>query len=133
MTNLPQGLEEAAEIDGCDVFQRFFRIVLPLSAPIIAVTALFHAVGKWNSYFSEMIVISSSDKLPLQVYLRNILFSAQLAATSDEMAITAAEQSKIANQVKYGMIVVSTLPVIMIYPFLQRFFVKGTLSGSMKE
>lgn len=131
-TSIPSELEEAAEIDGANVFYRFFNIVLPLSAPIIAVTALFHGVGRWNSYFSEMIVLKDSMKYPLQVFLKEILFSAQLSGEMVQDSTAMAIQAMIAGQVKYGAIVVSTLPVILVYPFLQKYFVKGILIGSVK-
>lgn len=135
-TSIPYELQEAAEIDGCNVFQRFFKIILPLSAPIIAVMALFYGVGRWNSYFSEMMYLRDSSLYPLQVYLREILVTVQMNASStmasgDELR-TMAEQAKIASVMKYGVMIVATLPVIIIYPFLQKYFVKGIMVGSVK-
>lgn len=133
-STIPITLEEAAEIDGCNVFQRFFQIILPLSAPIIAVMALFYGVGRWNSYFNEMIFLNDRALFPLQVFLRELLVVTQMNSTSvsSDMAITMAEQTKLASIIKYAIMVVSTLPIIIVYPFLQKYFVKGVMLGSVK-
>lgn len=133
-TTIPDSLEEAAEIDGCSPFKKFFLIVMPLSAPIIAVIALYYAVGRWNSYFNEMIFLKDREMYPLQVFLREILIINQM--NSDKMTATEvqtlAEQAKIADVIKYAVMIVSTLPIICVYPFLQKFFVKGVMIGSIK-
>ncbi|MGI6261037.1 MAG: carbohydrate ABC transporter permease [Acutalibacteraceae bacterium] len=135
-SSIPPGLEEAAEIDGCNVFQKFFRIILPLSAPIIAVMALFYGVGRWNSYFNEMMFLRNSALYPLQVFLRELLIVTQINASNTTMGSeelkTMAEQAKLASIMKYSIMIVATLPVIIIYPFLQRYFVKGVMVGSIK-
>lgn len=135
-SSIPPGLEEAAEIDGCNVFQKFFRIILPLSAPIIAVMALFYGVGRWNSYFNEMMFLRNSSLYPLQVFLRELLIVTQINNSSQVMGSeelkTMAEQAKLASIMKYSIMIVATLPVIIIYPFLQRYFVKGVMVGSIK-
>lgn len=134
-TTIPEGLEEAAEIDGCDPFRTFFKIILPLSAPIIAVMALFYGVGHWNSYFNEMIFLTSHDKLPLQVILREIIVVTQLSSSGNVTnmeAQTAAEMQQLSAIIKYAVMIVSSLPIIIVYPFLQRFFVKGVMIGSIK-
>lgn len=133
-TTIPQGLEEAAEIDGCNVFQKFFRIIIPLSAPIIAVMALFYGVARWNSYFNEMIFLNNRNMFPLQVFLREILIITQMNTSNTSMAdaVSMAEQVRIAGVVKYAVMIVSTLPIICVYPFVQRFFVKGVMVGSIK-
>lgn len=134
-STIPEGLEEAAEIDGCNTFGKFFKIILPLSAPIIAVMALFYGVGRWNSYFNEMIFLSDRNKFPLQVFLREILIIAQMNSNENisttELA-TMAEQARIGDIMKYAIMIVSTLPIICVYPFLQRYFVKGVMIGSIK-
>ena len=133
-STIPHELEEASEIDGCSVFATFLRIVLPLSAPIIAVMALYFGVGRWNSYFGEMIFLRDRSKFPLQLFLREILivatFSQENASNAD--AITMAEQIRIASIIKYATMIVATLPVIAAYPFIQRYFVKGVMIGSIK-
>ena len=135
-TSIPDGLEEAAEIDGCSPFGVFFRIVLPLSSPIIAVMALFYGVGHWNSYFNEMIFLSDRAKIPLQVVLRELIIITQMntdnAVVNNTEAKTAAEMQQLAGVIKYSVMIVSTLPIIIVYPFLQRFFVKGVMIGSIK-
>ena len=134
-TTIPEGLEEAAEIDGCDPFRTFFKIILPLSAPIIAVMALFYGVGHWNSYFNEMIFLTDRSKLPLQVILREIIVVTQIntsGQTTNMEAQTAAEMQQLAGIIKYDVMIVSSLPIIIVYPFLQRFFVKGVMIGSIK-
>ena len=136
-TSIPDGLEEAAEIDGCSPFGMFFRIVLPLSSPIIAVMALFYGVGHWNSYFNEMIFLTDRNKIPLQVVLRELIIITQIsggdgATISNTEAKTAAEMQQLAGVIKYSVMIVSTVPIIIVYPFLQRFFVKGVMIGSIK-
>ena len=133
-STIPHELEEASEIDGCSVFATFLRIVIPLSAPIIAVMALYFGVGRWNSYFGEMIFLRDRSKFPLQLFLREIrivsTFNQENASSAD--AITIAEQIRIASIIKYATMIVATLPVIAAYPFIQRYFVKGVMIGSIK-
>lgn len=137
-STIPKELQEAAHIDGCTNMRLFIRIVLPLSAPIIAVMALFYGVGHWNSYFSALIYLNNDTKFPLQMVLRQILVLQQMgaetngAALSGEMAQLAANKAEVASLVKYAVIIVSTLPIIAVYPFLQRYFVQGVMIGSVK-
>ncbi|MFD1735441.1 carbohydrate ABC transporter permease [Bacillus salitolerans] len=133
---IPRGLEEAAEVDGASVFRTFFQIVLPLSAPIIAVMSLFYGVGHWNSYFNGLIFLSDRELFPLQLFLRDILIQQQMTTElmmqgTDIQAI--GEQARIASIVKYAVMIVSAAPLLIIYPFLQRFFLKGVMIGSIKE
>lgn len=132
-STIPRELEEAAEIDGCSNFRVFMRIVLPLSAPIIAVMALFYGVMHWNSFFDGLMYLRDKELYPLQLVLRQILV---LNEMSDGMMLGTAEaqdeQARIAELVKYGLIIVATLPIILVYPLLQRFFVKGVMIGSLK-
>ena len=133
--SIPKELEEAATIDGCSNFKVFFRIVLPLSAPIVAVMTLFYGISHWNSYFNGMIYLSDRKLFPLQVILREILSVAQTASSqtmSAEDAVTMAEQARIADLVKYVIMIVATAPVMLIYPFVQKYFVKGVMIGSVK-
>lgn len=135
-SSIPKELEEAAEIDGCSNFRLFFSIVLPLSMSIIAVMALFFGVGQWNSYFSAMIYLNDEAKYPLQLVLRQILvlqeMSAQAGGINASQATAMNNKAEVAALVKYAVIIVSTLPVIIIYPFLQRYFVQGVMIGSIK-
>ncbi|MHA6480926.1 carbohydrate ABC transporter permease [Paenibacillus sp. strain BS8-2] len=133
--NIPIEMQEAAEMDGCRTTRLFFSIVLPLSLPIIAVMGLFYGVGHWNSYFNGMIYLSSRDLFPLQLILREILvlneMSASMLMDGDSMELMA-QQARIADLIKYAVIIISALPLIIVYPFVQRFFVKGVLIGSIK-
>lgn len=130
-SNVSSELIEAAEMDGASQFRTFWSIILPISKPIIAVMILFYAVGKWNSYFDAMVFIRSENLYPLQIVLRNILIvndNSSGGITGEDIY----ERLKLANQIKYGVIIVSSLPIIMIYPLVQRFFKEGFLVGSFK-
>ncbi|HHY83635.1 MAG TPA: carbohydrate ABC transporter permease [Clostridiales bacterium] len=130
--NIPLELQEAATIDGCSTTRLFFRIIIPLSAPIIAVMALFYGVGHWNQYFSALLYISNEKLKPLQLVLREILLQSQhLASTSSDFE-SMAEQAKLAESIKYCVIIVSSLPVLVVYPFLQKYFTKGIMLGAIK-
>ena len=135
-STIPRELEEAAIIDGCSNFKMFMKIVLPLSAPIIAVMALFYGVGHWNSYFNALIYLSDRDMYPLQMILREILVLQDMASQNTNMTGSMAEalhsKQQLAAIIKYGVMLVSALPIIVVYPFLQRFFVQGVMIGSLK-
>lgn len=135
-STMPKELQEAAEIDGCSDFRLFFQIVLPLSTALIAVMALFFGVGHWNNYFSALIYLNDQSKYPLQLVLRQILvlqqMSAQSGAINADTATSLNNKAEVAALVKYAVIIVSTLPIIMLYPFLQRYFVQGVMIGSVK-
>ena len=132
--SMPVELEEAATIDGCSTFRLFIRIILPLSKAIIGVMVLYYGVAHWNSYFSALIYISSDSKKPLQLFLRQILIleemSSQMADSQSAEVMYEAEQLKLL--LKYSVIIVSSAPVLIIYPFLQKYFDKGVLVGSIK-
>lgn len=137
-STIPTELEEAAAVDGANDWQLFTKIILPLSFPIIAVMALFYGVGHWNSYFNALIYLSDRAKYPLQMILREILVLQDLSSTGspEAMSSSAAElmytKQQLAGVIKYGVMIVSTLPVIMVYPFLQKYFVQGVMIGSVK-
>ncbi|MBO0603502.1 carbohydrate ABC transporter permease [Sporosarcina sp. E16_3] len=129
---IPQELEESAKMDGSGNFRILWSIVLPLSFPVIAVMVLFYSVGHWNSYFQALIYLQDENKFPLQLILRQILIQGQ----TDDM-IQATSESFLAQQlsvegVKYAVLIVANLPMLMLYPFLQRYFVKGVMIGSLK-
>ena len=135
-SSMPVELYEAASIDGCTNQRYFFSIVLPLSKAIIAVIALYCLVAQWNSYFNAMIFLSDRSKYPLQLFLREILLSAQTYSDPSAVqgdAVAAAQMEIMGEVIKYGVIVVSTLPVIIVYPFLQKYFVQGVMIGAVKE
>lgn len=129
---IPEDLFEAGQLDGCSDFKFLIRIVLPLSKPIIAVLVMFYAVGHWNSYFGPMIYLSDKTLYPLQIVLRNILVQSQI--TSEMMTdVASIEQQKgLAELIKYSVIVVSSLPMLILYPFIQKHFVKGVMIGAIK-
>lgn len=128
---LPDGLEEAARIDGCSDIGILFRIVLPLSAPVLASLALFYAVGHWNAYFSAILYINDSTYWPIQVWLRQIVILAQ-GGIGDSSQFGADFVPPPAETIKMAVIVLSTLPILIVYPFLQKHFAKGALLGSVK-
>lgn len=131
--NVPEELVEVARIDGASDFLIFRKIALPLSKPIIAVMGLFHGVSMWNQYFKAMIYLSDRKKYPLQLFLREILVINQVSEEAVGMAESLLEQVKTAAQIKYSIIIVSSLPLLLIYPFVQKYFVQGVLIGSIKE
>lgn len=128
---IPVELEEAARMDGANDFTILFRIILPLSMPVVAVMILFYAVGHWNSFFPAMVYIRSRELYPLQLILREILISNSTESMTS--GIMSGDVLPIGETIKYATIVVATLPILTIYPFLQRFFVKGVLIGAVKE
>ena len=132
INTLPQELQEAAEIDGCTIFQYFIKIVLPLSKAIIAIMALYYAVGHWNSFFNGLIYVTDIKLYPLQVILRDILISGQSVDPSSMDPDALEMMKQIARTIKYGVMIVSSLPVLIMYPFVQKYFVKGVMVGSLK-
>ncbi len=130
---LPKELEEAAEIDGCSPITTFIKIVLPLSKALLGVMVLYFAVVHWNSYFNGMVYIKDDALQPLQVFLRRMLVLAQMQADMDAEAAEAAQNAaNLEALMRYAVIVVSSLPLLIIYPFLQKYFDKGVLIGSVK-
>lgn len=131
---IPDELREAASIDGASNIQFFIRVVLPLSTPIVAVMVLIHAVGNWNAFFDALIFITREDMYPLQLVLRNILTQSDVTANAAMLTgVTSyADQQRVTELIKYGMIIVASVPLIILYPFLQRYFVKGMMIGAIK-
>ncbi len=129
---LPSELLEAAQMDGCTDIKFLIRIVLPLSGPIIAVIALFYAVGHWNQYFNALIYLKSAKLYPLQLVLRDILIQNEVNIDMLGDAKTAAARQGLRELLKYSLIVVSSLPLLAVYPFIQKYFVKGVMLGSIK-
>jgi putative aldouronate transport system permease protein len=131
-STIPSELLEAAVIDGCSNTRFFTRIVLPLSMPIVAVMVLFSAVGHWNSYFQALIYLKDDELYPLQIVLRNILISNDVSGNMIDDLANLSEQQRIGELMKYGIIMVASLPVLILYPFVQKYFVKGVMIGSIK-
>lgn len=129
--SIPGDLWEAAQLDGCGNLNFFFRIVLPLSKAVIAVIALWTAVGQWNSYFNALIYLRSPELQPLQLVLRNILISNQTISAQSSGA-AAVEAKQMADLIKYAVIVISSAPIMCMYPFVQKYFNQGVMLGSLK-
>lgn len=132
-TSIPNELYESAQLDGCSDIGFIWRIVLPLAKPIIAVLVLMYAVGNWNSYFDALIYLNSQELYPLQLVLRNILVLNQMNTLSPQVAYKLAHLQGLADLLKYALIVISSLPILLFYPFVQKHFVKGMMIGSIKE
>lgn len=130
-SSIPWELQEAAHIDGCSNWRLLISIILPLSKPIFAVMVLFYAVGHWNAFFNALIYIRSEDLYPLQLVLREILMISQSAGV-DGGNVGMEEKILLSESIKYAVIIVSSLPVLIMYPFVQRHFVKGVMIGSIK-
>ena len=141
-TSIPEDIYESATIDGASNFRQFFQMALPLAKPIIAVMALFYAVGRWNDYFTALIYISNQNLQPLQIVLRGILLLNQTALNNIntqnlgnddiEYMLTLARQVYMAEGMKYSLIFISSAPLLIAYPFVQKYFVKGIMIGSLK-
>ncbi len=127
---IPVAMEESAKIDGAHDFIVLFRIFVPLAKPVIAVMTLFYGVGHWNAWFNASLYIQNRDLLPLQVILREILI--QNSTQSMTTSVESFDKMQVAETVKYATIIVATLPILALYPFLQKYFVKGVMIGSIK-
>ena len=130
--SIPKEMEESASIDGCSPIGIFFRIILPLSRALLGVMVLYFAVYHWNTYFDAMIYLKDDAKQTLQVFLRRILVLAQLQAQNEEAAGYANSLSQYEALIRYAVIVVSSLPLLIVYPFVQKYFDKGVMIGSVK-
>ena len=130
--SIPEEIQEAARMDGCSNIQSLIRIVLPLSLPILAVMTLFYSVGHWNAFFNALIYLTDRSKYPLQLILREILIQSNMqnmVEISEESLVKALME---AETIKYAVVIVANLPVLLLYPFLQRYFVKGIVIGAIK-
>lgn len=130
-SSIPDELQEAAAIDGCDHFRTLLRVVLPLSAPIMAVIMLFYAVGHWNAFFNAIIYLRNQELFPLQIVLRDILLQNSLEAVGGDLT-GMYEKVMRGETMKYALIIVASAPVIILYPFVQKYFVKGVMVGAIK-
>jgi putative aldouronate transport system permease protein len=135
-TNIPGEMLDAARVDGCSDTMFFFRMVLPLSGAIIAILVLWYGVGHWNSYFSALLYISDRTKQPLQLELRMVLLQntqgAEMMELTEEFLAQKRRLEALRDMMKYSLIIISSLPVMVLYPFIQRHFVKGVTVGSLK-
>ena len=130
-TGVSDSIIEAAELDGANRLRLFVSVILPLSMPIVAVLSLYYAVGQWNSYFNAMIFLQDSNLFPLQLVLKEILTASE--STTGGSGETILEQFRLANQLKYVTVIISSLPVFCLYPFVQKFFAQGVMVGSLKD
>ncbi len=131
-TSIPMELQEAAFIDGCSNIRTLISVVLPLSAPIIAVMTLYYGVAHWNSYFTALIYLNDSDRYPLQLVIRGILIKEDTQAMAGGQGESIVDQLLLVEGMRYAVIVVSSLPMLMLYPLIQRHFVKGVMMGAIK-
>ena len=133
-SRIPLELEEAAKVDGCTNFRLLIKIVLPLSVPIIAVISLYYGVGHWNDFFTALVYITDKKLFPLQMVLRGILLQNQLMGALDQIATDEGYSDRMMARMglKYAVIVVSTVPIFIIYPLVQKFFAKGVMVGAIK-
>lgn len=131
-TTIPAEMLEAAQLDGCNDFQFVRKIVVPLSGPIIAVIALYYAVGHWNQYFNAMIYLKTPNMYPLQLVLRQILVQNEVDVAMFGDVAEAARREGLRELLKYSLIVIATFPLLVVYPFVQKHFVKGVMIGSLK-
>jgi putative aldouronate transport system permease protein len=131
-SSIPDEMWEAASIDGCSNTRFFWSIVLPLSKSILAVMVLYHVVGFWNGFFDALIYLNDESKYPLQLVLRNILVQNQVNSGMMIDVESYAAKMRVTELIKYGVIMVSSLPLLILYPFLQKYFVKGVMIGSIK-
>lgn len=129
---IPSSLEESAEIDGANSFTVFARIVMPLSMPVISVMILYYGVGNWNSWFNAMVFLRNRNLFPLQLFLREILIANSTEEMMLSMDVGTADTQRVSETVKYATIVVATVPILCVYPFLQKYFVKGVMVGAIK-
>ncbi|PYY31019.1 carbohydrate ABC transporter permease [Paenibacillus illinoisensis] len=130
--SIPKEIQEAAFMDGCSNMKVLLRIVLPLSGPVLAVMVLFYAVGHWNSYFNALIYLSDRDKYPLQLFLREILVQGQMQEMVDISDDSLARSMMDAEAIKYAAVIITNLPMLILYPFLQKYFIKGVMIGAVK-
>ena len=131
LSTIPESLYESAKIDGAGEFKILWKIFVPLSKPIVAVLVLYYAVQQWNSYFNAMVYLPNKNLQPLQLYLMKVLINNESAASGG--AIGSASMSMISLQLKYVVIVVALIPILCVYPFLQKYFTKGMMIGAVKE
>lgn len=130
-STIPEELREAAQLDGCSDFRFFGSIVLPLSTALISIMVLYYGIAHWNAFFDALIYLKSEKLFPLQLLLREILVQSDTADMSGDL-VSVAKQQRASDLIKYGMIIVASLPMLVLYPFLQKHFVKGVMIGAIK-
>lgn len=131
-SSIPIELYDAAYMDGANNFQTLFRVILPLSKPIYAVMLMYYGIGHWNAFFNALIYLNDRDKFPLQLVMRELLIQDNMSGMMGEGGETMVDQMLLSESLKYAVIVVASLPALVIYPFLQKYFVKGIMIGAVK-
>ena len=132
VNSIPAELKDAAMIDGCSDFRMLISVIIPLSLPVLAVVTMYYTVGHWNSWFSALIYMSDKKYYPLQLVLKSVLVDGSESLVNESDLESALNQIMLSEAIKYSVIVVASVPVLLIYPFLQRFFVKGVMVGAIK-
>ena len=130
--SIPGELQEAARIDGCSDFDLCWKIVFPLSGPVIAILALYYGLGHWNSYFPALMYLNRREWQPLQIFLREILLQNEFVDLQSADLKSVQELARMTKIMKYSLIVIASFPMLALYPFLQRYFVQGVMIGSLK-
>ena len=130
--SVPVSLEEAAKIDGASSFRVMWQIILPLSKATVAVVCLYYAVSHWNAWFNAMLYLTDRNKFPLQLILREILIQNDTSSMVTAMDVGAGDSSFVSETVKYAVIIVSVVPILCVYPFIQKYFTKGVMVGAVK-
>src|SRR5690606_5720567 len=128
---IPNDIYDAAAVDGANEMRIFWQIAMPLAKPILATLLLFYAVGRWNEFFDPLIYLNDQNKFPLQLVLRNLLLEGTYDQSGQQLG-AGSDFAVVAKTLKYAAIMISTLPILMVYPFVQRYFVKGVMIGSLK-
>ena len=130
--SVPESLEESAKIDGASSLRILWQIILPLSKATVAVICLYYAVAHWNSWFNAMLYLNEREKFPLQLILREILIQNDTSSMVTAMDAGAGDSSFVSETVKYAVIIVSVVPILCVYPFIQKYFTKGVMVGAVK-
>lgn len=129
---IPMALQESAYLDGANEIQVLLKVILPLSLPVMATMVLFYAVHHWNSFFPSLIYLNSSDKYPVQVLLRNIVIAGEFADQTASIGSSSNNFRVVATNYKFAVIIITVLPILVVYPYLQKYFVKGAMVGALK-
>lgn len=129
---IPMALQESAYLDGANEIQVLFKVIIPLSLPVMATMVLFYAVHHWNSFFPSLIYLNSSDKYPVQVLLRNIVIAGEFADQTASIGSSSNNFRVVATNYKFAVIIITVLPILVVYPYLQKYFVKGAMVGALK-
>ena len=128
---IPMALQESAYLDGANEIQVLFKVIIPLSLPVMATMVLFYAVHHWNSFFPSLIYLNSSDKYPVQVLLRNIVIAGEFADQTASIGSSSNNFRVVATNYKFAVIIITVLPILVVYPYLQKYFVKGAMGGAL--